>query len=154
MMMFLLTNRTLVTNVCNKYMSSHRSAFSAFNLMVVLLHSGYSTFMMMLSVAFTYLGRGAGRRLQNIDPTRPGEGSEGPPPHFFETPCSLITVVLIGRLLEAAAKQRTTESLDELVRASPPTAKFVNGEELPTELVPRGGMMCQSWIFNAYQPML
>ena len=65
----------------------------------------------------------------------PGEVQEGPPPHFFETPCSLITVVLIGRLLEAAAKQRTTDSLDELVRASPPTAR-VNGEELPIELVP------------------
>ena len=64
-----------------------------------------------------------------------GEVQEGPPPHFFETPCSLITVVLIGRLLEAAAKQRTTDSLDELVRASPPTAR-VNGEELPIELVP------------------
>ena len=67
--------------------------------------------------------------------TIPGEVQEGPPPHFFETPCSLITVVLIGRLLEAAAKQRTTDSLDELVRASPPTAR-VNGEELPIELVP------------------
>lgn len=85
---------------------------------------GYSTFMMVLSVAFTFLG----------------EVQEGPPPHFFETPCSLITVVLIGRLLEAAAKQRTTDSLDELVRASPPTAR-VNGEELPIELVALGDVV-------------
>lgn len=85
---------------------------------------GYSTFMMVLSVAFTFLG----------------EVQEGPPPHFFETPCSLITVVLIGRLLEAAAKQRTTDSLDELVRASPPTAR-VNGQELPIELVALGDVV-------------
>lgn len=85
---------------------------------------GYSTFMMLLSVAFTFLG----------------EVQEGPPPHFFETPCSLITVVLIGRLLEAAAKQRTTDSLDELVRASPSNAR-VNGKEIPTELVALGDLV-------------
>lgn len=85
---------------------------------------GYSTFMMVLSVAFTSLG----------------EVQEGPPPHFFETPCSLITVVLIGRLLEAAAKQRTTDSLDELVRASPSNAR-VNGKEIPTELVALGDLV-------------
>eukprot|EP00438_Fugacium_kawagutii_P014755 Skav202479 [mRNA] locus=scaffold149:748162:748608:+ [translate_table: standard] len=69
-----------------------------------------------------------------------GEVLKGPPPHFFETPCSLITVVLIGRLLEASAKQRTTNSLDELVRASPAKAR-VNGEELPTELVCLGDVL-------------
>lgn len=79
---------------------------------------GYSTFVMVLSVGFAFFG----------------ETQEEPPPHFFETPCSLITVVLIGRMLEAAAKQRTTDSLDELVRASPATAR-VNGEMLSTELV-------------------
>eukprot|EP00439_Symbiodinium_sp_Y106_P081809 s301_g20.t3 len=57
---------------------------------------GYSTFMMALAIVFAISG----------------ETQEEPPPHFFETPCTLVTVVLIGRLLESGAKQRTTTSLD------------------------------------------
>mmetsp|Transcript_81315 Transcript_81315/g.143466 ORF Transcript_81315/g.143466 Transcript_81315/m.143466 type:complete len:1083 (-) Transcript_81315:150-3398(-) len=68
-----------------------------------------------------------------------GETSgEEPPPHFFETPCTLITVVMIGRLIESLAKRRTTESLDKLIQ-SPPSRSWVVSSicpvSLPTELV-------------------
>ena len=81
---------------------------------------GYSSLMMLLSMLFAQLGE-----------------TEEPPPHFFETPCSLITVVLIGRLLEATAKQRTTDALDQLLRSSPEMAR-VEGEMLHRELVAVG----------------
>ncbi|CAE7424784.1 Copper-exporting P-type ATPase A [Symbiodinium microadriaticum] len=85
---------------------------------------GYSTFMMALAIVFAICG----------------ETQEEPPPHFFETPCTLVTVVLIGRLLESGAKQRTTTSLDELVRTSPPKARLVSEDakeprDVATELV-------------------
>ncbi|CAJ1406886.1 unnamed protein product [Effrenium voratum] len=86
---------------------------------------GYSTFMMALAVVFAMLG----------------DKQEEPPPHFFETPCSLITVVLLGRLLEAAAKKRTTDSLDELLRTTPVSARLCSGEEIPTELVGLGDVL-------------
>ena len=82
---------------------------------------GYSSLMMLLSVVFAVLG----------------EAQEEPPPHFFETPCSLITVVLFGRVLEATAKKRTTDSLDQLVRSSPEMAR-VEGELVHRELVAVG----------------
>lgn len=61
---------------------------------------------------------------------------EQPPPHFFETPCTLITVMLVGRILEDSAKQRTTASLDDLVRRAPVMARLASGPDSGTEILP------------------
>jgi len=95
----------------------------------------YSIFMMFMAVFFALCG----------------EHVDQPPPHFFETPCTLITVMLFGRMLEEMAKKQTASALDELVRRTPNTAwliaeadhfdSTVDAKQISTELVQVGDML-------------
>lgn len=50
---------------------------------------------------------------------------------YFDTAATIITLVLMGRVLEARAKRRTTDAIKKLVNLRPKTARIVrNGEEL------------------------
>ncbi|KAL4446311.1 hypothetical protein ABPG77_003118 [Micractinium sp. CCAP 211/92] len=72
------------------------------------------------------------------------------PTDFFETAAMLITLVLMGKYLESAAKGRTSDAITKLCQLAPPTALLLtlndNGEvlgerEVPTELVHRGDVL-------------
>ena len=77
---------------------------------------------------------------------------------YFDTAAIIISLILLGRLLEARAKSRTSEAIRKLVGLQPQTARVVrNGEELevpisevrvadhllvkPSEKVPVDGVM-------------
>lgn len=74
-----------------------------------------------------------------------GKMAMQPPPHFFEAPCTLITVMLIGRLIEARAKRSTVVALDDLVRRAPQMARLASGSdagrEVQAELVEVGDVL-------------
>jgi len=55
----------------------------------------------------------------------------GHPHHlYFETSCVLITVILLGRYLEAAAKKKAADSIQKLINFAPKTAVVIrNGKE-------------------------
>ena len=55
--------------------------------------------------------------------------SDQSPPHFFETTCTLITVMLLGWLLKARANRSTAAPLDDLVRRAPSMARLTSGPE-------------------------
>ncbi|KAL4423767.1 hypothetical protein ABPG75_001068 [Micractinium tetrahymenae] len=72
------------------------------------------------------------------------------PTDFFETAAMLITLVLMGKYLESAAKGRTSDAITKLCQLAPPTALLLmlndSGEvlgerEVPTELVHRGDVL-------------
>lgn len=72
------------------------------------------------------------------------------PTDFFETAAMLITLVLMGKYLESAAKGRTSDAITKLCQLAPPTAVLLtlNGKgevleerEVPTELVHRGDVL-------------
>eukprot|EP00887_Chlorella_sp_A99_P006784 scaffold2.g6784.t1 len=72
------------------------------------------------------------------------------PTDFFETCAFLITLVLLGKYLESAAKGRTSEAITKLCQLAPPTALLVDAdekgallreEEVPTALVHRGDLL-------------
>lgn len=69
---------------------------------------------------------------------------------FFETCAMLITFILLGKYLEAAAKGKTSEALTALARLSPATALVLTldaagqvaaEEEVATALVQRGDLL-------------
>lgn len=71
-----------------------------------------------------------------------------PPMDLFETPCTLITTLLVGRMLESRAKQQTGKFLDDLLSSTPPKARVVQEEiasattkEMPKELVELGDIL-------------
>lgn len=55
----------------------------------------------------------------------------GHPHHlYFETSCVLITVILLGRYLEAAARKKAADSIQKLINFAPKTAVVIrNGKE-------------------------
>ena len=62
----------------------------------------------------------------------------------------LITFILLGKYLEAAAKSRTSAAITRLLQLTPPTAilltlddkgNVVSEQELPTSLVHRGDLL-------------
>ena len=46
---------------------------------------------------------------------------------YYETTCMIITLILFGRMLEARAKSRTSDSIRALIRLRPRTARVVRG---------------------------
>ncbi|MFM9013764.1 MAG: heavy metal translocating P-type ATPase [Gemmatimonadota bacterium] len=68
----------------------------------------------------------------------------GSVPIYFEAAAVIITLVLLGQLLEVRARHRTGAAIRELVSLSPPVARVVrDGEEreVPLEEVRRGDML-------------
>ncbi|KAL0031786.1 hypothetical protein WJX79_007431 [Trebouxia sp. C0005] len=72
------------------------------------------------------------------------------PTDFFETSAMLITFILLGKYLEAAAKSRTSAAITRLLQLTPPTAvlltvdekgSVVSEQELATSLVHRGDLL-------------
>ena len=63
---------------------------------------------------------------------------------YFDTAAVIITLVLLGRLLEGRARRRTSDAVRELVRLAPPVAHlFRDGREVevPVELVVPGDLL-------------
>ena len=50
------------------------------------------------------------------------------PQMYFDTAAVIITLILLGRLLEARAKRRTTEAIRRLAQLQPKTATLLRGE--------------------------
>ena len=72
------------------------------------------------------------------------------PTDFFETCAMLITFILLGKYLEAVAKEKTSEALTALARLSPATALVLTldaggqvaaEQEVPTALLQRGDLL-------------
>ena len=72
------------------------------------------------------------------------------PTDFFETAAMLISFILLGKYLEAAAKSRTSAAITRLLQLTPPTAilltldakgNVATEQELPTGLVHRGDLL-------------
>ncbi|MCE5203025.1 MAG: heavy metal translocating P-type ATPase [Actinomycetia bacterium] len=65
-------------------------------------------------------------------------------PVFFETSALLITFVILGKLLEARAKGKTSDAMKKLVGLAPKTARVIRGGEeidLPVEQVVAGDIV-------------
>ena len=65
----------------------------------------------------------------------------GPPPVYFEVAASIVTLVLLGRLLESRAKSRTSSAIRRLVGLQPRTARVVRDQveqDVPVEQVAHG----------------
>ncbi|MGI6552330.1 MAG: heavy metal translocating P-type ATPase [Bacillota bacterium] len=63
---------------------------------------------------------------------------------YFETAAMLITLILLGKLLEAVAKGKTSEAIKKLIKLQPKTARVIrNGQEqdLPVEEVVVGDLI-------------
>ena len=68
----------------------------------------------------------------------------GPVPVYFETAVVIIVLVLLGKLLEARARGRTSEAIRRLIGLQPRTARIVRDGielELPTRDVLRGDIV-------------
>ena len=60
---------------------------------------------------------------------------------YFESAAMIVTLITVGKMLEARAKGKTTDAIRSLMRLSPPMARLIrNGEEVivPTEKVKAG----------------
>lgn len=54
-----------------------------------------------------------------------------PGPHvYFESSATIITLILMGKLLEARAKTRTSAAIEALVKLQPKTARLQRGDEI------------------------
>jgi P-type Cu+ transporter len=53
-----------------------------------------------------------------------------PAPVYYETAVVIIVLVLLGRLLEARARGRTSEAIKRLMKLQPRTARVIRGEEI------------------------
>jgi len=59
----------------------------------------------------------------------------GAPVYYFETAAMIVTLVLVGRYLEARARGRTTDAIRRLLALTPPTARVVReGDEVDVSL--------------------
>lgn len=71
--------------------------------------------------------------------------TRGIAPHvYFDTSSTIITLILLGRLLEARAKGKTSEAIRRLARLRPKSARVVSGETehtVPIEEVVVGNMV-------------
>ncbi|CAK9115289.1 unnamed protein product [Durusdinium trenchii] len=68
---------------------------------------------------------------------------KAPPPSYFETPCFVITTILVGKHLEAWARSGASESLQQLLALRPRCAHVLsapNGtvEDMPAQLLEIG----------------
>jgi P-type Cu+ transporter len=69
---------------------------------------------------------------------------EGTANSYFEAAAVIVTLILLGRLLEATAKGRTSEAIKKLMRLAPKTARVVrDGQEveIPIEEVRQGDVI-------------
>eukprot|EP00930_Biecheleria_cincta_P020414 TRINITY_DN15368_c0_g1_i2.p1 TRINITY_DN15368_c0_g1~~TRINITY_DN15368_c0_g1_i2.p1 ORF type:complete len:1056 (-),score=163.21 TRINITY_DN15368_c0_g1_i2:61-3228(-) len=76
-----------------------------------------------------------------------------PPPSYFESPCLVITFILVGKSLEAWARSGASQSLRQLMTLKPAVAhllpdtknwsdeQFVTPTEIPLQLVQRGDVL-------------
>jgi Cu+-exporting ATPase len=63
---------------------------------------------------------------------------------YFDSAAMIIALILLGRLLEARAKGRTSEAIRKLIGLSPKTARVLrNGreEDIPLEAVQKGDIL-------------
>ena len=73
-----------------------------------------------------------------------GIGNGGSPPLYFDTSAAIITLILLGRLLEARARSHTSDAIKKLIGLAPRTARVVrDGVEydVPIAEVVRGDML-------------
>ena len=73
--------------------------------------------------------------------TRPHEGVFSTHDFYFESAGMILTLITIGKMLEARSKGRTTDALKSLMKLAPKTANIIkNGQEVnvPIEQVQRG----------------
>lgn len=63
---------------------------------------------------------------------------------YFETAAVIITLIVLGKLLEAQAKGRTSEAIKKLIGLQPRTARVIRNEveqDIPINLVQRGDVV-------------
>jgi Cu+-exporting ATPase len=73
-----------------------------------------------------------------------GIGSQAMPPLYFDTSAAIITLILLGRFLEARARSHTSDAIKKLVGLAPRTARVVRDgaeQDLPIEEVVRGDVV-------------
>jgi Cu+-exporting ATPase len=76
--------------------------------------------------------------------TVPGLFPAGTANLYFEAAAAIVTLILLGRYLEALAKGRTSEAIRRLVRLRPETARVVRADgsaEIPAEAVIPGDLI-------------
>ena len=74
----------------------------------------------------------------------PSAGMSGSPPVYFEAAAAIVTLVLLGQVLELRARSRTGAAIRALLDLSPKTARLVrdgNEEDLPLERVKPGDQL-------------
>ncbi len=75
--------------------------------------------------------------------TRPHAGIVSMSDYYFESAGMILTLITIGKMLEAKSKGRTTDALKSLMKLAPKTANIIrNGQEVtvPIEHVQRGNI--------------
>jgi P-type Cu+ transporter len=73
-----------------------------------------------------------------------GSGRGGEPALYFDTAAVIVTLILLGRYLEARARSHTSEAIRSLVRLAPRTARIVVGDaerDVPIEGVTVGHLV-------------
>ena len=73
-----------------------------------------------------------------------GIGVEGELPLYFDTAAVIITLILLGRFLEARARSHTSDAIRKLIGLAPRTARVVRDgaeRDLPIEEVRRGDLV-------------
>jgi Cu+-exporting ATPase len=85
-------------------------------------------------------------RLIAVSPYHPasGGGMDSAPPVYYEVTTTIITLVLLGRLLEARARGRTSAAIKRLIGLQPRTARVVRGGaemDVPVRSVIKGDIV-------------
>ena len=73
-----------------------------------------------------------------------GIGTEGALPLYFDTAAVIITLILLGRFLEARARSHTSDAIRRLIGLAPRTARVIREgveRDLPIEEVRRGDLV-------------
>jgi Cu+-exporting ATPase len=73
-----------------------------------------------------------------------GIGMEGELPLYFDTAAVIITLILLGRFLEARARRHTSDAIRKLIGLAPRTARVIRDgieRDLPIEEVRRGDVV-------------
>jgi len=73
-----------------------------------------------------------------------GVAMDGQPPLYFDTSAAIITLILLGRFLEARARSHTSDAIKKLIGLQPRTARVIrDGQErdIPIEEVLRGDLV-------------
>ncbi|TVR61499.1 MAG: copper-translocating P-type ATPase [Candidatus Competibacteraceae bacterium] len=94
--------------------------------------------------ALVAIGTGAAWGYSVVATFAPGVLPEGTVNVYYEAAAVIITLILVGRLLEARARGRTSEAIQRLMRIQPRTARVLrDGEarELPIEEVVVGDLL-------------